>query len=77
MPGLSGPDLARRLLPERPDIGVLFISGYSFDAVIPVTDSAEGTGYLAKPFDGSALNAKVRQLLAALERKHPKALAQA
>jgi two-component system, cell cycle sensor histidine kinase and response regulator CckA len=77
MPGLSGPELAKLLLPERPDIGVLFISGYSFDAVIPVTDSAEGTGYLAKPFDGSALNAKVRQLLTALERKYPSGLARA
>jgi CheY-like chemotaxis protein len=69
MPGLSGPDLASRLVPERPNLGVLFISGYSFEEVIPVTDSSEGTAYLAKPFDSTTLSSRVRQLLDALERR--------
>jgi two-component system cell cycle sensor histidine kinase/response regulator CckA len=69
MPGLSGPDLASRLLPERPNLGVLFISGYSFEEVIPVTDSSVGTAYLAKPFDSMTLSSRVRQLLEALERR--------
>ena len=65
MPGLSGPELARRLRQERPEIGVLFVSGYSFDENVPAADSASGTGYLAKPFDSTTLTAKVHHLLAA------------
>jgi signal transduction histidine kinase/ActR/RegA family two-component response regulator len=69
MPGLSGPDLASRLVPERPNLGVLFISGYSFEEVVPATDSSAGTAYLAKPFDSTTLSSRVRQLLEALERR--------
>jgi two-component system, cell cycle sensor histidine kinase and response regulator CckA len=63
MPGLSGPELARRLREQRPEIGVLFVSGYSFEENVPATDSATGTGYLAKPFDSTTLTAKVQHLL--------------
>jgi FixJ family two-component response regulator len=63
MPGLSGPELARRLRQERPEIGVLFVSGYSFEENVPTADSASGTGFLAKPFDTATLTAKVHQML--------------
>jgi two-component system cell cycle sensor histidine kinase/response regulator CckA len=63
MPGLSGPELARRLREQRPGIGVLFVSGYSFEENVPAADPATGTGYLPKPFDSTTLTAKVHQLL--------------
>lgn len=63
MPGLSGPELARRVREQRPEIGVLFVSGYSFEENVPAADSATGTGYLAKPFDSTTLTSKVHQLL--------------
>jgi signal transduction histidine kinase/ActR/RegA family two-component response regulator len=63
MPGLSGPELARRLREARPEIGVLFVSGYSFDENVPAADAASGMGYLAKPFDSTTLTTKVHHLL--------------
>ncbi len=69
MPGVSGPELSRRLRAERPEVGVLFISGYSFEENIPVTDGGEGMGYLAKPFDATTLANKVRQLLDAIRQR--------
>lgn len=75
MPGLSGPELARQLRNKRPEIGVLFISGYSFEEHVPAADSATGTGYLAKPFDSTTLTAKVHQVLATLARPSESELA--
>jgi CheY-like chemotaxis protein len=50
MPGMSGPDLDRRLRELRPGLRTLFVSGYSRDVVVPPSDEAHGRGYLAKPF---------------------------
>ncbi|HWP06689.1 MAG TPA: ATP-binding protein, partial [Polyangiaceae bacterium] len=50
MPGMSGPDLDRRLRELRPGLHTLFVSGYSRDVVVPPSDEARGRGYLAKPF---------------------------
>jgi two-component system cell cycle sensor histidine kinase/response regulator CckA len=64
MPGLSGVELARRLMAERPELVVLFVSGYTFDETMPVIDAAQGTAYLPKPFDTKVLTEQVRELLA-------------
>ncbi len=64
MPGLTGLELARQLLLERPTLGVLFISGFTFEESVPATDLAQGTAYLPKPFDTKVLLAKVHELLA-------------
>jgi CheY-like chemotaxis protein len=64
MPGVNGPELARRLLLERPELAVLFISGYTFEQSIPVAEGAKATGYLSKPFDTKVLTSRVRALLA-------------
>jgi CheY-like chemotaxis protein len=65
MPGMSGPQLADRLAALRPDLRVLFVSGYPHD-------SLEGGGlidrrrnFLAKPFSASELLGRVRMLLSA------------
>jgi two-component system cell cycle sensor histidine kinase/response regulator CckA len=61
MPEMNGPALAQRLVAERPELRVLFISGYanvpSFDAGNP------NVSFLSKPFQSSALAAKVREVL--------------
>jgi CheY-like chemotaxis protein len=61
MPGLSGSDVAGRLLANRPDQPILFVSGYSeTDAVRTVAPSAP---VLAKPFRAEALDKAVRSAL--------------
>ena len=63
MPGVSGPELARRLRVDRPRLGVLLISGYTFEESLPVTEGARSTAYLSKPFDIKTLSTKVHALL--------------
>jgi len=63
MPGMSGPELAERFRPLRPDMKVLFMSGYrGHDAVERRSPDLSGA-YLAKPFAPAALAARVRELL--------------
>jgi CheY-like chemotaxis protein len=63
MPGMSGPVLAERLLPERPGLRVLFTSGYTEDAITARTALSEGTAFLSKPFTAADLAEKLRSLL--------------
>jgi DNA-binding response OmpR family regulator len=65
MPGMSGIELARQLLATRPALGVLFISGFTFEELVPATSLGAGTAYLPKPFETKVLSGKVRELLAA------------
>ena len=62
MPGMSGPELARQLLMSRPDLRIIFASGYSGDSLIRV-GARESVPYLAKPFSTPALLALVRDVL--------------
>ena len=61
MPGLSGRELARRLKPLRPNMEILFISGYH-DRAERDKEPLEGA-YLAKPFSPAELARKVREVL--------------
>ena len=63
MSGLSGPELARRLLPVRPEARVLFMSGYTGEAIVHHGLAAPGIHYIQKPFAPEALAAKVREVL--------------
>ena len=63
MPGLSGPELAQRLLAVRPAMRVLFTSGYTEDAVAADSALAHGTAFLSKPFSAGDLAEKLRGLL--------------
>ena len=59
LPGMSGPDLARRLAASRAGLKVLLLSGYSrADTLV-----GEETAFLEKPFRPRALAAKVREIL--------------
>jgi two-component system cell cycle sensor histidine kinase/response regulator CckA len=63
MPGMSGPQLADRLIPTRPDMRVLFVSGYTDDAMAPHGILEPGKAFLQKPFTPSALARKIREVL--------------
>ena len=63
MPGMSGRELAEALTALRPGLQVLYISGYTDDAVVRHGILAEGLAYLQKPFSAEALAAKVRQVV--------------
>jgi two-component system cell cycle sensor histidine kinase/response regulator CckA len=63
MPGMSGPTLAKRLLGQRPDTKVLYISGYAEDASLLEDARERGESFLQKPFGLDALAEKLRVLL--------------
>jgi len=63
MPGLGGAGLAQRLAPLRPDMKVLFISGYADRAAARHGTIQPGAAYLEKPFSLEALARKVREVL--------------
>ncbi|HTI05591.1 MAG TPA: response regulator [Gemmatimonadales bacterium] len=63
MPDVSGSVLAERLRALRPDMKVLFMSGYTDDAIFRHGILAEGISYLQKPFTTVSLAAKVRAVL--------------
>jgi two-component system cell cycle sensor histidine kinase/response regulator CckA len=63
MPGLSGPELSCRVADIRPAARVLFMSGYTEDAMIRHGVLAKGTILLEKPFTPSSLLRKVREVL--------------
>jgi len=62
MPEMSGPALAQRLIERRPELRVLFISGYADVAVQPEI-GGPNVNFLSKPFQASALTARVAQIL--------------
>jgi len=64
MPGIGGRELAKKLLALRPGISVLFLSGYTEDAVIS-QDAPSPTAFLQKPFTLQNLGKKVREILRA------------
>ncbi|HEX5724364.1 MAG TPA: PAS domain S-box protein [Longimicrobiaceae bacterium] len=63
MPNLGGRELARRIRAERPELPVLFISGYAEEAVKGHGVLEPGTAFLEKPFTAEVLAARVRQVL--------------
>jgi CheY-like chemotaxis protein len=63
MPGLSGSVLAERLTAARPEMRVLFMSGYANPAVVEHGVLGPDCGFLDKPFTRDALVRKVRTLL--------------
>jgi PAS domain S-box-containing protein len=63
MPGIGGRELAKKLLSLRPGISVLYLSGYTEDAVVTPGALGPGTGFLQKPFTLQNLAKKVREVL--------------
>jgi PAS domain S-box-containing protein len=63
MPKMSGKELADRIKTLRPELKVLFTSGYTNDAIVHHGVLAPGTHFLQKPFSFKSLSCKVREVL--------------
>ena len=63
MPGMSGRELAQHLGAARPETKVLFVSGYTDDALLRHGATLPGTAFLQKPFALEDLLLRVRALL--------------
>jgi two-component system, cell cycle sensor histidine kinase and response regulator CckA len=63
MPGMSGRELAETLLARRPETKVLYMSGYTDDAVVSRGAIGPGTAFLQKPFGADRLAQRIRELL--------------
>jgi PAS domain S-box-containing protein len=63
MPGIGGRELVKRLVGTRPDAKVLYLSGYTEDAIVSDGSIESGTAFLQKPFSLQNLSRKVREVL--------------
>jgi CheY-like chemotaxis protein len=67
MPGMTGPRMVELASQHRPDLKVLFLSGYSPESALRSGDLGPGRAFLAKPFGGEGLLRKVRESLDGVE----------
>jgi PAS domain S-box-containing protein len=67
MPGISGRELAERITKVRPDVKVLYMSGYTDQAVVHHGMLDSGSMLLQKPFTMATLATKLREILAGEE----------
>ena len=63
MPGISGVELAAKLTGMMPLLKVLYMSGYTDDAIVHRSALKEGSQFIGKPFTAAALTRKVREVL--------------
>jgi DNA-binding response OmpR family regulator len=63
MPGMSGRELAERLVAEKAGIRILFMSGYTDDVISGHGIDSSRVAFLQKPFSGADLARKVREVL--------------
>ncbi len=64
MPGMHGPELATQLRRLRPDVRVIFMSGYAEDAAPVPAQQAGHAAFLAKPFSAAQLDQAVAREIA-------------
>lgn len=62
MPEMGGAELARKVAVVRPDLPIVFMSGYSDDPVVRTLERSPAL-FLPKPFTAAALSEKVRAAL--------------
>ena len=63
MPEMSGPELVKQVAPVCPGMRVLYISGYTDEAIVHHGIPQSGAAFLQKPFMPDALARKVREVL--------------
>ena len=61
--GVSGRELAEKVLAEKPELKVIYSSGYSLDTISPGFMLKEGSNYLQKPYNPDTLIRTVRNRL--------------
>ena len=61
--GISGRELAERLLAQKPGLKVIYMSGYSTDAVSADFTLEDGVNFLSKPFEIHQLAQTIRRRL--------------
>jgi CheY-like chemotaxis protein len=67
MPGINGRELARRAQQIRPRIKILYMTGYSRNAVVHQGRLDEGVELLEKPISQAKLALRVREMLDRLD----------
>jgi PAS domain S-box-containing protein len=63
MPGMGGREMVKQLAESRPGAKVLYLSGYTEDAIVSDGSIESGTAFLQKPFTLQNLSRKVREVL--------------
>ncbi len=63
MPEMSGGDVAKAVREIRPEIKILFVSGYTADIIADHGVLDKGVNFLSKPFSIAILSAKIRETL--------------
>jgi DNA-binding NtrC family response regulator len=63
LPGSSGPELCQRLTSRDPRLKVLYMSGYTDDAVFRTGRLQPGVAFIQKPFTADGLRRKIREVL--------------
>jgi PAS domain S-box-containing protein len=63
MPGASGPELTKQLTERRPGLTVIYMSGYTEEAIVQHGVLKPGIAFLQKPFTSETLARKIREAL--------------
>lgn len=74
MPGMKGPEVARRLLALRPGMRVLFMSGYAAEGILREVSDLGNAGLLQKPFTPTSLGRRLHEALDASPRPEAKGI---
>ncbi|HEY7931833.1 MAG TPA: ATP-binding protein [Acidimicrobiales bacterium] len=64
MPDMGGPELARHLLPQHPEMRIVFVSGYPVSDLVYEEDFAHRAAFVAKPYKLNELLREMRRVLA-------------
>jgi DNA-binding NtrC family response regulator len=63
MPGASGPELTKALVERRPELKVIYMSGYTEETIVHHGVIKPGIAFLHKPFTSDALVQKIHEVL--------------
>jgi CheY-like chemotaxis protein len=63
MPGINGRELVDRLIGIRPDLKIMYMSGYTDDVILHRAILKPGIAFLQKPFSKEELAARIREVI--------------